>query len=327
MANTPNYNIEKPNVGGSVNVWGNILNAALDAFDAIVKTVSDDIVSAVSDAAQALSTANTAQQVADDAQQTADDALALAGTNQTYPDKFTRFNVSNTGIVLTLAHQGLVTATGTANDFALPTVSVPDGTTYKFYAETNSFNVISTLILTAVQPYTRVTFIANAAAPDKWDRIFEKGGAPHNSNLEYGLGDMVTQSGVTYICIGTPNLAFNPATSTTKWKPLFFTSTKQIANHVATFNGTGAGPNLAPTNEYGLSVAANRVQKLGTGQYQITFANTVPAGATILVTVSTAAASMRYFFNFTGGTTLTVNTQNNAGAATDAAHVSVLVMY
>jgi hypothetical protein len=41
MATTANYNITKPDVGGSTNQWGTIVNEALDDIDSTMKTIED----------------------------------------------------------------------------------------------------------------------------------------------------------------------------------------------------------------------------------------------------------------------------------------------
>ena len=43
MANTTNYNITKPDVGGSENTWGTTINTGLDTIDSTIKTVSDSV--------------------------------------------------------------------------------------------------------------------------------------------------------------------------------------------------------------------------------------------------------------------------------------------
>ena len=43
MATTTNYNIQKPDVGGSENTWGSTINTGLDTIDQTIKTVSDSV--------------------------------------------------------------------------------------------------------------------------------------------------------------------------------------------------------------------------------------------------------------------------------------------
>tara|TARA_B100000965_G_scaffold132739_1_gene110646 strand:- start:12781 stop:13629 length:849 start_codon:yes stop_codon:yes gene_type:complete len=47
MANTTNYNITKPDVGGSENTWGTTINTGLDTIDSTIKTVSDSVPTSV----------------------------------------------------------------------------------------------------------------------------------------------------------------------------------------------------------------------------------------------------------------------------------------
>tara|TARA_B100000073_G_scaffold46278_1_gene34257 strand:- start:7991 stop:8818 length:828 start_codon:yes stop_codon:yes gene_type:complete len=43
MAQTTNYNIQKPDVGASENTWGSTINTAFDLIDTTIKTVSDTV--------------------------------------------------------------------------------------------------------------------------------------------------------------------------------------------------------------------------------------------------------------------------------------------
>jgi len=47
MANTTNYNIQKPDVGGSENTWGSTINTGLDTIDTTIKTVSNAVPTSV----------------------------------------------------------------------------------------------------------------------------------------------------------------------------------------------------------------------------------------------------------------------------------------
>lgn len=60
MANTSNYNWQKPDVGGSSGTWGTTLNTDLDSIDSQVKTVSDAAAAAQTDADAAQTDATSA---------------------------------------------------------------------------------------------------------------------------------------------------------------------------------------------------------------------------------------------------------------------------
>lgn len=80
---TTNYNWTLPVVGGSLDTWGTILNAAFESVDGQVFSVSGVASSAQSTANTALSNAATAQSTANAAQSTANAALPAAGGNVT----------------------------------------------------------------------------------------------------------------------------------------------------------------------------------------------------------------------------------------------------
>lgn len=312
-SNTPNYNLTKPDVGGSVNQWGTLLNADLDQIDAIMKIIADVGASAASDAATALSTANAIAPVANTALSTANAALALASSVQVYPDHVKVISTTNTTTTLTAADQGVVIMNGSGNQVNLPATAA-DGTTFKFIGGQNYFDLLDASSNYKVDPGTILTVVATNQGGLKWNMVERRGGSLWSPNVPYLVGDIVFRTANYYICIQNGNQGQAPDASPSYWMRLLpngLTAAAQVPAAIFNFDGAVGSP--TPT---GFNIAS--VNKTGTGVYDITLTNSVPSSATVVVSITDPGAPRAMSHNFTGGTTFTISTYDLSGTPTDA---------